>query len=402
MSELAVYETQNCITGILPSELHLPVQQITPLYPPSPMQVNPSLLIGTASLIDEIVRLTMDKEGNRFISIEGVGGVGKSTLAQLVTHRIRKKKHFKAVLWITIDKQAQTQSVLQHMADLLQIKKTDDLLQLLDGTPYFVVLDNIETPTDAAYVLDALKALHLSQSRFLLTSRYKIARDYPFVRPVALNGLQQHDDRVALIRELLGQQGQTLPDEFITEFAEISGGVPLAIHLMMRLLDYETPGRVLAGLQVAHQPDKTLESQLFTRIYSRLWMTLSDKSRDFLVRLAQHMPAEGIPQAWLCATTGYTESQVADCLQELTGRYLVRLHHNEAQQSILSMHALTIAFIQTRHQAKSLVSKDIITRLKKAENAYPVIAAALPNQLNIVLAEPKTLKTIIPVLVQQM
>ncbi|BFG21426.1 hypothetical protein CerSpe_076990 [Prunus speciosa] len=145
-------------------------------------------VVGLARGIEELARLLIKKEGPRVISIWGMGGLGKTTLAKQVYRHGDIKRHFDCFAWVCISQQCQAREVLEEILTKLisptkdqreEIAKLkiDQIAERLWITQRerkcLVVLDDIWT-RDAWRSLEAgFPMTEETESRILLTTRNK-------------------------------------------------------------------------------------------------------------------------------------------------------------------------------------------------------------------------------------
>ncbi|MCX6050741.1 MAG: NB-ARC domain-containing protein [Chloroflexi bacterium] len=154
-------------------------------------------LFGVDSLINELVRLLSDPTGASFISLEGLGGIGKTTLAQAVAYRMAEQTYFSDILWVHAKPQQinergeikllsestlTMEGIFSHLAAQLGLAEFSGMsmrdiqvrLQAIWANhPYLIVIDNLETIEETSELLPTFSSL-AGQSRFLLTSRHTL------------------------------------------------------------------------------------------------------------------------------------------------------------------------------------------------------------------------------------
>ncbi|GAB2282574.1 hypothetical protein Dimus_017113 [Dionaea muscipula] len=85
------------------------------------------------------------------LSIVGMGGLGKTTLAQLVFHDDKINKHFERKLWAYVGEVFATKVIIRKILMSAMNRKPEDVeidqvqsqLGLIDGNKHLLVLDNV-------------------------------------------------------------------------------------------------------------------------------------------------------------------------------------------------------------------------------------------------------------------
>lgn len=191
---------------------------------------------------------------NSALAIIGFRGTGKSTLASMYIDIIQKRGYFAGIYWRKLDKNIDIRDVVgsfftvigKPISDIGRYK-FEDLINLffieLNATPYFLVLDNFEVildrtnkPKRTGFSDFIEKTKHgAGKSRILFTS-WESPKSERGIRPDYYNigGL----DTSASV-QLLRMKGIKESDEELKEGIELSGGHPLALLLLVQLIEGE-------------------------------------------------------------------------------------------------------------------------------------------------------------------
>lgn len=181
------------------------------------------------------------------VTITGIGGMGKTSLAARVMHLL--ENHFpEGVFFIPL-------SEFEHSAQLAPAilsalgadpgasRPEKSLIEILSRRSTLLVLDNFEHIISAATVVQALSR-HSSQSKILVTSRTRLGFSGEFV--YKLHGFQPSAG-VRLFMASSEKQGSFKGEdtEAVMEICRRFEGVPLGIKLAASLCSGLSPGKIL-------------------------------------------------------------------------------------------------------------------------------------------------------------
>jgi tetratricopeptide (TPR) repeat protein len=186
------------------------------------------------------------------VTIDGIGGIGKSALALEVAHRylrnyerIPPEERFEAIIWTsakqsvltaegivprsqalrTLDDIYATIAVALQREDITRAQRKEQaevVRNALTRQRTLLIVDNLETVDDEA-VLTFLRELP-APTKAIVTTRHRIDVAYP----VRLVGMPSEDAR-RLIAQECDKKGITLGENEVNRLYDRTGGVPLAV-----------------------------------------------------------------------------------------------------------------------------------------------------------------------------
>ncbi|KAL5565468.1 hypothetical protein UlMin_028632 [Ulmus minor] len=208
---------------------------------------------------------------NVSIAIVGIGGLGKTTLAQLIFNDEKVKKCFERNAWVCVsdvfDVKLLVQKIIRSVGgtspdpnlDLEQLQT--ELRSHIEGKKYLLVLDDIWNEKSAEWdKLAMLLQSGASGSRILITTRSeKVATATRTTQTYQLRGLDEGES-LYLFRSMAFEEGKQPADnwglaEIEREIVDKCKGVPLAIKSIATLL----------RSRLIHSQDPEKEWKLFKR-----------------------------------------------------------------------------------------------------------------------------------------
>ncbi|KAH6812807.1 hypothetical protein C2S51_021825 [Perilla frutescens var. frutescens] len=199
--------------------------------------------VGKEEELKRLVSLVVDNKQHPVISVWGMGGIGKTTIAKKVYSEIKEAKnsYFDCFAWVCISQQCQIRTVLEDIlkqikggsvSDLSDVQLIKRLCQIQTNERCLIVVDDLWEISH----WDALKnafPLNNLQSKILVTTRKQEVAEIGF--PLQL-GLLNMDEGLKLLKMKAFPHGHIPADfrlyEIGKELVKKCGYLPLAISLI--------------------------------------------------------------------------------------------------------------------------------------------------------------------------
>jgi tetratricopeptide (TPR) repeat protein len=321
---------------------------------------------GRQRELEQTLRALQDPEGTPVVAIYGLGGIGKTALAQKVVEVSLAQAFFAHSVWVsaktekfvsgkalpltpseltfdTLLDEIIRQCVLPGGTRQTQAEKRQNIRVFLTARATLLVLDNLETAPGFETLLTQAAELLGGQSKILLTSRHKLEETEVFT--IQLGGLDASDG-LAFLREEGRRRGvgeiSAESDATLLKIHTAAGGAPLALKLMVGQLGYQPLPVVLEKFQSLSMARQ--DEAFYRFIFKSSWDLLPPAARRALVSLSAFDPATGgavqlVRQVSQMKEAGFFEamqSLIRMCLVDFTGA-LGRKRYQ--------LHPLTQAFV---------------------------------------------------------
>lgn len=319
-------------------------------------------LFGVNELLQELEGHLLQENSPGVLALVGIGGIGKTAVADRVTRRIIDSFHFDGVIWLRYEPQtmnglsrgpeATAAGIIDGLARRLWPEAASTLTpeqQLsrvrheLKARPHLVIIDNLENEADTAALLARLNDL-ARPSKFLLTTRTRPV-EQTAVLNVSLDELTFNDAAVLLhhhARETGVAAVAEAEDSDVRTIFDTVGGNPLALKLVVTLLDVLPLPQVLADLTRSR---RGRVEDMYKHIYWQTWRTLNEAARTLLQAMPLVAEAGAEPE-YLQAMTGLDGTQFWPAVEELRRRSLLEVRGG-LHEKRYGIHRLTETFLRT-------------------------------------------------------
>lgn len=325
-----------------------------------------SRLFGIERLSEELKATLLSEESGWIVSVEGTGGMGKTTLVDFVIHHPEITRQFPTLVWITarthefvpgagivpitdfvrsVDDVIDTLVARLHLTQYqtLSLRQKHDVLRKeLRRSPTLIVLDNIETIENAVRLLPLMQEF-VQPSKFVITTRRRVP-DYDGVEHIALPPLSLWH-AIHLFRYLADTYGSdelkhANEAELETIYKHI-GGNPLAIKLVAAHIASLSLPVILDTF--VNRPDMEID-EFYTFLYRDLWDSLTSSARQLFTVMPLVVDAS-IEQ--IEAIAGIEAQQLLPSLRQLARMNLIDVQ-GDLQQKRYSIHRLAETFLLKR------------------------------------------------------
>jgi tetratricopeptide (TPR) repeat protein len=316
------------------------------------------------------------------VSIDGIGGIGKTSLALEVVYECLQARRenksdgdtaiFEGFIWATAkDRDLTLNVLLDAVARTLDYpgiaqqpleEKQPRVQKLLQDKPYLLIVDNFETVADDG-VRDFLLRLPEPSKALITTREQKMGQAWA----ISIKGLTQAE-ALALIRhdgKRLGLASlEQAGDDVLARLYQATGGAPLAIKWAVGQIKQkgQSLDTVLAALHEAR-------GSIFDSVFARSWDLLSADARQVLG--VTPIFATSASRASIEAAGDVHHFALDEALGQLVEMSLVDTTDElELARRRYSIHPLTRAFAEARLKAEPEAGRAAQERLARFFQAF--------------------------------
>jgi hypothetical protein len=326
--------------------------------PPCPFQ----RLFGFEDSLTQIEKWLNDPQGPQIISIEGLGGLGKTALAHAAVREALASGPWADLAWVsTVDRPfylweapdtpppLDPDRIIQQIAEQLDLPEetinlpTEErrvaVKAVLSEKPYLVVLEDLEPEHRPKDFLPNL-ITPTGPTRFILTSRQRLPM-LPGCANLFLHELTREACFAIMRYEAQERKLQISVDE-MEKVYEMVGGNPMALKLIIGQAVSLPLHRVMENLLPATKG--TPAGNVLQQIYRHSWKLLLPSARQVLFAMEKFSP-NGTSYDDLLTATELTKKDLDSALQQLVTHSLVV--YNPAPVDQYTIHRLTFLFLTT-------------------------------------------------------
>ncbi|EHA8586361.1 disease resistance protein RGA2-like [Cocos nucifera] len=215
-----------------------------------------SEVVGRKEDKKKIVELLVSQSGSKsaaVVPIWGIGGLGKTTLAQMVYHDMTVVQHFDKRIWVCVLDDFDVPKIVKAIIESVTKRKCkvsdmdplkEELREILKSKRFLLVLDDVWDENEAKwYGLQDVLTVGAEGSSVIVTTRsMKVSSIVGTVEAYQLRPLSEHDCWL-LFKKLAFGRSTEEPQNLVTigqKIVKKCGGLPLAAKMLGTLMSLKS------------------------------------------------------------------------------------------------------------------------------------------------------------------
>ncbi|KAL2653707.1 hypothetical protein R1flu_021835 [Riccia fluitans] len=335
----------------------------------------PEQFVATSSVEDLIARLRLGEPEPARMSLVGMGGIGKTTLAKAVLLKLRSQFDYVCFIEDLKEKLKKHKELHTLIGNSLytgagyKVRMVDEkaIWEHLKGKRVLLIMDNIDDESD---IRDLLRPDWVDEgSRFLTTSRVRSAELMPSFTTYDVPFLSDEEPDKLFRRHIRADVVGNIPNDLICKIVDKCDGLPLTIEVIGRYLYREKRVLIWTGAFKRLKEAESINGSVDDKLWAKLRVSfdeLSHLEREMFLDLASFDKDEsdGLQyelSVWKAIWQAHSsEDSVETCLKNLSDKCFIR--------GIRGTYGWGTSFVESlRHEScGSLITSDPDSELAKA------------------------------------